>query len=54
MDVDPRTLRSPRFVGRCIAALAMDPDVADKTGGRFEIEALRREYRFSELQEGAG
>jgi NAD(P)-dependent dehydrogenase (short-subunit alcohol dehydrogenase family) len=54
MDLDPQALRSPRFVGRCIAALAMDPDVADKTGGRFEIEALRREYRFSELQEGAG
>ena len=48
-DAGPR--RSPRFVGRCIAALAMDPDVADKSGGRFEIEILKREYRFSELAE---
>jgi NAD(P)-dependent dehydrogenase (short-subunit alcohol dehydrogenase family) len=48
---DAGPLRSSRFVGRCIAALAMDPDVGEKTGGRFEIEALKREYRFSELLE---
>ena len=44
-----RRLRSPRFVGRALAALAMDPDIHEKTGGRFGIEALRTEYRFSEL-----
>ncbi len=43
--------RSARFLGRCIAALAMDPDIAEKNGGRFDIESLRREYRFSELTE---
>jgi dehydrogenase/reductase SDR family protein 1 len=51
IDVGQCTLRSPRFVGRCVAALAMDPDVADKTGGRFDIEQLRKEYRFSENEE---
>lgn len=40
-----------RFLGRCLAALAMDPDVAEKNGMCLEIEALRREYRFSELKE---
>ncbi len=49
VEFDELELRSPRFVGRAIAALAMDPDVHEKTGGRFDIEALRGEYRFSEL-----
>jgi dehydrogenase/reductase SDR family protein 1 len=49
VEIDERKLRSPRFVGRAIAALAMDPDVHEKTGGRFDIEALRAEYRFSDL-----
>lgn len=51
VEIDERRLRSPRFVGRAIAALAMDPDVHEKTGGRFGIEALRKEYRFSEPDE---
>lgn len=45
---------SPRYLGRCIAALAMDPDVLEKTGARLAVDALQREYRFSELTEGAG
>jgi dehydrogenase/reductase SDR family protein 1 len=49
VEIDEGRLRSPRFVGRALAALAMDPDIAVKSGGRFEIEALRKEYRFSEL-----
>lgn len=49
VEIDEWRLRSPRFVGRALAALAMDPDIAEKSGGRFEIEALRTEYRFSEL-----
>jgi len=51
IDPDRRVHRSPRFVGRCVAALSMDPDIADKAGGRFDIEVLRKEYRFSELEE---
>ncbi len=41
--------QSPRYVGRCVAALAMDPDVMEKTGGRYRVAELAREYRFSEL-----
>ena len=49
-----RSAGSPRYAGRCVAALAMDPDIGDKHGGRFDIEALAREYRFSELRERTG
>ena len=49
LGTSEQQLCSPRFVGRALAALAMDPDIQEKTGGRFEIEALRKEYRFSEL-----
>ncbi len=44
--------RSPRFVGRCVAALAMDPDIMEKSGDHFEIETLHREYRFSDYVQG--
>lgn len=45
-------VRSPRFVGRCIAALAMDPDIMEKSGDHFEIETLQKEYRFSDPGRG--
>lgn len=44
-----QTRRSPRYTGRCVAALAMDPDVREKTGGSFHVETLRKEYRFSDV-----
>ena len=40
---------TPRFTGRCIAALAMDPDVLDKSGGIYAVAELAREYRFRDL-----
>ncbi|MGE0622260.1 MAG: SDR family NAD(P)-dependent oxidoreductase [Pseudomonadales bacterium] len=43
-----RRHQSPRFVGRSVAALAMDPDIMEKTGGRYRVDELVREYRFSE------
>lgn len=45
-----RTVRlpSPRYVGRSVAALAMDPDIMEKSGGRYRVDELVREYRFSE------
>ncbi|MGD8417334.1 MAG: SDR family NAD(P)-dependent oxidoreductase [Pseudomonadales bacterium] len=52
IEIDPVALHSPRFVGRSVAALAMDPDIMEKTGGRYRIDELVREYRFSELQGG--
>jgi len=39
---------SMRFNGRCVAALAMDPDILDKTGGVYRVTELQREYRFSD------
>lgn len=52
LSVDLSRAESPRFVGRCVAALAMDPDIADKTGGSYRVSDLAGEYRFSELTDG--
>ncbi len=40
---------SPRFVGRAIAALAADPDVARRNGGSFSSGELAREYGFTDV-----
>jgi NAD(P)-dependent dehydrogenase (short-subunit alcohol dehydrogenase family) len=48
VELDVNALQSPRFIGRCIAALAMDPDILEKTGGRFRVEDLAKEYRFTD------
>jgi dehydrogenase/reductase SDR family protein 1 len=52
VEIDPATLQSPRYIGRCIAALAMDPDIMEKSGGRFRVEDLAEEYRFTDPGEG--
>ena len=40
---------TPCFVGRAIAALATDPDVAKKSGGLFSSWGLAKEYGFTDL-----
>ena len=40
---------SPRFVGRAVAALAADPDVAARNGGSFSSGGLAREYGFTDV-----
>ena len=40
---------SPLFVGRAVAALAADPDVARRNGGSFSSGELAREYGFTDL-----
>jgi NAD(P)-dependent dehydrogenase (short-subunit alcohol dehydrogenase family) len=40
---------SPRFVGRAVAALAADPDVARHNGGSFSSGGLAQEYGFTDL-----
>ena len=40
---------TPCFVGRAIAALAADPDVAEKSGGLFSSWGLAKEYGFADL-----
>ncbi len=50
MKVDGRQMQSPRFTGRCVAALAMDPDIMDKSGGVYKVAELAKEYRFRDLE----
>ena len=38
---------APLFLGRCVAALAMDPDLFEKSGGSYTIDELAAEYRFT-------
>ena len=40
---------TPCFVGRAIAALAADPDVASKAGGLFSSWGLAKEYGFTDI-----
>jgi NAD(P)-dependent dehydrogenase (short-subunit alcohol dehydrogenase family) len=40
---------SPRFVGRAVAALAADPDVARRNGGSFSSGELARDYGFTDV-----
>ena len=49
INFDLATAQSPRFTGRCIAALAMDPDKLEKSGGVFTVSKLAKEYRFTDL-----
>lgn len=49
VQIDPEKSESPRFTGRCVAALAQDPDVMEKTGGVYRVRELAEEYRFPDL-----
>ena len=51
IEEDPYFAESetPCLVGRAIAALAADPDVAAKSGGLFSSWALAKEYGFTDL-----
>jgi NAD(P)-dependent dehydrogenase (short-subunit alcohol dehydrogenase family) len=40
---------TPCFVGRAVAALAADPDVARKNGGIYTTRMLSEEYGFSDV-----
>ncbi len=40
---------TPRFVGRAVAALAADPDLAQRNGGSFSSGGLARDYGFTDL-----
>lgn len=48
VKLDMTRAQSPRFTGRCVAALAMDPDVMEKSGGVFMVADLAEEYRFTD------
>jgi NAD(P)-dependent dehydrogenase (short-subunit alcohol dehydrogenase family) len=40
---------SPRFVGRAVAALAADPELARRNGGSFSSGGLAQEYGFTDV-----
>lgn len=40
---------SPRFVGRAVAALAMDPQVRSRNGGSYSSGELAKEYGFTDV-----
>lgn len=48
---DPHFIASetPFYIGRAIAALAADPDVASKSGGVYSSWGLAREYGFTDI-----
>jgi NAD(P)-dependent dehydrogenase (short-subunit alcohol dehydrogenase family) len=48
---DPHFAHSetPRFLGRAIVALAADPAIMEKSGGRFATWDLAREYGFDDV-----
>lgn len=42
---------TPCFVGRAVAALAADPDVARKNGGIYTTRSLSEEYGFTDVND---
>ncbi len=46
MQLDPERAESPRFSGRCVAALAADANVLEKSGGVYSVKELAAEYGF--------
>ncbi len=44
---------SPLFVGRAVAALAADPELARRNGGSFSSGELAREYGFTDVDGSA-
>ena len=40
---------TPRFLGRAVVALAADPAIMEKSGGRFATWELAREYGFDDV-----
>ena len=48
IKLDPERAQSPRFSGRCVAALAMDPNIMARSGGKFEVSELAQAYGFKD------
>jgi dehydrogenase/reductase SDR family member 1 len=48
-DFDLSNSESPQFIGRAKAALAMDPNIARKSGQILVTAALAQEYGFSDI-----
>lgn len=44
MQLDPNTAQSVRFSGRCIAALAQDPKLMERSGGIYTVNEIAEAY----------
>lgn len=48
MQLDPDQAQSVRYSGRCVAALAMDPEIMERTGGIYTVSELADVYGFTD------
>ena len=48
MQLDPDKAQSVRFSGRCVAALAMDPEIIARSGGIYSVSELAEVYGFTD------
>lgn len=48
-DVNVDNMESPRFTGRCIAALAKDPNIINETGKILITAELAEKYGFTDI-----
>ena len=48
MEIDPKLAESVRFSGRCVAALAADPEIVQRSGGIYTVRGLSEEYGFED------
>ena len=48
MQLDPDKAQSVRYSGRCVAALAMDPEIMRRSGGIFTVSELADAYGFTD------
>ena len=46
MQIDPDEAESVRFSGRCVAALAADPELMARSGGIYTVKELAAAYGF--------
>jgi dehydrogenase/reductase SDR family protein 1 len=46
MQLDPEQAQSVRFSGRCVAALAMDPHIMERSGGIYTVSEMAEAYGF--------
>ena len=48
MTLDPDQAQSVRYSGRCVAALAMDPEIMERSGGIYTVSELAEAYGFTD------
>jgi len=48
MQLDPDQAQSVRYSGRCVAALAMDPKIMERSGGIYTVSELADDYGFTD------